>query len=216
MNTQDLYNAMSDALGTAGTNRLQSTVRDYIEDNPHDEPICKAADIAAVISDFKTKQMHEASSGYTDESDHRAFVKKMDNIINDTARICRHQLGYTIVCKKRGNIAKGKAWEYVPAVPKAPAIKVAPPAPVLEPCTQKHYDPAIHMDRPGSFWEGVLQLTREFPSYNYADIYYILDKTPEKLIDLARGMGISPVQMGKAVAAWIRDESGTKEGNDNG
>lgn len=214
MQPHDLYKAMSDALGTAGTNRLQSTVREYIEEYSHCDQISRANDIAYVISDFKTKQMHEAGSGYTDELDYNAFVKKMDNIINDTARICRHELGYTIVCKKRGNVTKGKDWVYAPEIPKAPKIKV--PAPVaIPPCTQIHYDPAVHMHKPVAFWDGVLELCKMF-AYDYGEIYHIIGKTPENVLAVANGMGITPLQMGKAVAHWIRESEKvvTKE-NDN-
>jgi hypothetical protein len=207
MNTKDLLNTLTDALQT-GKLSLQSGLRDFIEegksDNQGNEYIAQT--VADVVAEYKWKAMDRLAASYIGTEEGHKYVKATDNIINDVARICRHELGYTIVCTKRGNIAKGRGWVYTAQIPKPPKLRAAssPMTTYTPPCLLTHFDHACHIHKPQS--EADAWVILKGYGVDLGTVYHarpgMLCPEPE-LVEWLVKMGHSPIALGKAMAAFI-------------
>lgn len=109
---------------------FQSIVRDYIERR---QATCLtgeiARDIADLVSEFKSHHKEHAKTLWPDQKDpgFSSYNKAVNNIINDISRICREELGFSIVCTSR----KSSIYQAMTPKPRKPSVKVTG-APAVE------------------------------------------------------------------------------------
>lgn len=114
---------------------LQKSVKSYIDEATLRAGKSKkdiADDIADTVSSFKTQAETRGKER-----------KKINNVINDVSRICREELGYSIINKAR----KGGLYEYIAELPKLRATTKtsthsSSPA---DTCIFVHFDASKHM-----------------------------------------------------------------------
>ena len=83
-----------------GGSNLQLTVRHFITDHSDVEGVLWTGDqIARQVTEFRKEAERFLKS--CDDSDQDTERKRMNNIINDVSRICRKELGQSIVCTSR-------------------------------------------------------------------------------------------------------------------
>ena len=112
-----------------GNDKFQTYVRDYIKSELSDKTqMTVAEELAAEVAEFR----RAIDAWVQDAATKAEFVdrrKKVNNIINDTSRICRELLGFSIKCTSR----KNHAYDCVPAPekvkkePKSEHSEIAPP-----------------------------------------------------------------------------------------